>query len=41
MLGSYHIHQVPLLAESHQEVVRLHVPVDEVLPMDELDPADL
>ena len=29
---------IHLLAQSHQEVVRLHVSVDEVLPMDELNP---
>ena len=27
-----------LFAESHEEVVRLHVAVDEVLPVDKLDP---
>ena len=30
---------IHLLAQSHKEVVWLHVPVDEVLPMDELNPA--
>ena len=27
-----------LFAEAHEEVVRLHVAVDEVLPVDKLDP---
>ena len=31
---------IHLLAQAHQEVVWLHVPVDEVLAVDELDPAD-
>ena len=37
----YHIHEVALLAETHQEVVWLHVAVDEVLPVNELNAADL
>ena len=35
------VDQVPLLAEPHQEIVRLDVAVDEVLAVDELDAADL
>ena len=35
------VHQVALLAQAHQEVVWLHVPVDEVLGVDVLYPADL
>lgn len=35
------VDQVSLLAQSHQEVVRLHVSVDEVLGVDVLDAADL
>ena len=36
-----HVDEVSLLAEPHQEVVRLHVAVDEVLRVDVLDAADL
>ena len=35
------VDQVALLAEPHEEVVRLDVAVDEVLAVDELDAADL
>lgn len=35
------VDQVALLAEPHQEVVGLHVSVDEVLQVDVFDPADL
>lgn len=35
------VDQVALFAETHQEVVRLHVLVDEVLGVDVLNPADL
>lgn len=35
------VDQVALLAQAHQEVVGLHVSVDEVLGVDVLDPADL
>ena len=35
------VHQVALLAQAHQEVVRLHISVDEVLRVDVLNPADL
>lgn len=35
------VHQIPPLSQSHQEVVRFYVPVDEVPGMDELDPTDL
>lgn len=35
------VHQVALLPQAHEEVVRLHVPVDEVLGVDVLDAADL
>ena len=35
------VHQVALLPQAHQEVVWLHVPVDEVLRVDILYPADL
>lgn len=35
------VDQVALLAEPHQEVVRLHVSVDEVLGVDVLNAADL
>ena len=34
-------HQVALLAEAHQEVVRLDIAVDKVLAMNELYSADL
>ena len=34
-----HHHHHHLLVEPHQEVIRLHVSMDEVLPMDKLDPA--
>ena len=37
----YHIHEVALLAETHQEVVWLHVTVDEVLPVNKLNAANL
>lgn len=36
-----YVHQVALLAEPHQKVVRLHISVDEVLGVDVLDAADL
>lgn len=36
-----YVHQVALLAKPHQEVVRLHISVDEVLGVDVLDAADL
>ena len=32
-------HHRHLLVEPHQEVIRLHVSMDEVLPVDKLDPA--
>jgi len=35
------VHKVALLAQAHQEVVGLHVAVDEVLRVDVLDAADL
>lgn len=35
------VDQVALLPQSHEEVVRLHVPVDEILGVDVLDAADL
>ena len=35
----HHNHNHHLLVEPHQEVIRLHVSMDEVLPMDKLDPA--
>lgn len=35
------VDQVALLAQAHQEVVGLHVSVDEVLGVDVLDAADL
>ena len=35
------VDQVALLAKSHQEVVRLHVSVDEVLQVDVFNPTDL
>ena len=35
------VDQVALLAQAHQEVVGLHVAVDEVLGVDVLDAADL
>ena len=35
------VHQVALLTETHQEVVGLHVSVDEVLGVDVFNPADL
>lgn len=35
------VDQVALLAEPHQEVVRLHVSVDEVLGVDVFNPTDL
>ena len=35
------VDQVALLAQAHQEVVGLHIPVDEVLGVDVLNPADL
>ena len=35
------VDQVALLAEAHQEVVGLHVSVDEVLGVDVFNPADL
>ncbi len=35
------VDQIALLAEPHQEVVRLHVSVDEVLGVDVFNPADL
>lgn len=35
------VDQVSLFTKSHQEVVRLHVSVDEVLGVDILDAADL
>lgn len=35
------VHQISLLAEPHQEVVRLHVSVDEVLGVDVFNPTDL
>ena len=36
-----HVHEVPLLAETHQEVVGFHVAVDEVLRVDVFYAADL
>jgi len=36
-----YVHQVALLAQAHQEVVRLHVAVDEVLGVDVLNAAYL
>ena len=35
------VDQVALLPQTHEEVVRLHVSVDEVLGVDVLDPTDL
>lgn len=35
------VHQVPLFTESHQEVIGLHVPMDEVLGVDVLNTTDL
>lgn len=35
------VHQVALFAESHQEVIRLHVSVNEVLGVNVLDATDL
>lgn len=35
------VDQVSFLAQSHQEIVRLHVSVDEVLGVDVLDTTDL
>ena len=35
------VHQVALLAEPHEEVVRLDIPMDEVLGVDVLNAADL
>ena len=35
------VNEVALLAEAHQEIVRLDVAVDEVFAVDELDAADL
>lgn len=35
------VHQVALFAETHQEVVRLHISVDEVLGVDVFNSADL
>lgn len=35
------VHQVALLAQTHEEVIGLHVSVDEVLRVDVLDTADL
>lgn len=37
----YDVDQVALLSEPHEEVVGLHVPVDEVLGVDVLDATDL
>ena len=34
------VHEVALLAQPHQEVVRLHVAMDEVLAVNVLDPVD-
>lgn len=35
------VHQVALLAQSHQEVIRLHISVDEVLGVNVLNATDL
>ncbi len=36
-----YVDQISFLSQTHQEVVRLHVSVNEVLGMDVLNPADL
>lgn len=35
------VHQVPLLAKPHEEVVRLHIPMDEILGVNVLNTAYL
>lgn len=35
------VDQVAFLPKPHQEIIRLHISVDEVLRMDELNPTDL
>lgn len=36
-----YVHQISPLSQTHQEVVRFDVPVDEVARVDEFDPTDL